>query len=102
MKMRCRNPNIHNASSYTGKGITFDPTWLDFNVFLHDMGIRPEGTTLDRIDNDKGYCKSNCRWATSREQWENRNDPRVQIHRDRMAARAEGEAHIPPPPLNPP
>jgi hypothetical protein len=45
---------------------------LVFENFLKDMGERPEGKTLDRRDNDKGYCKSNCRWATDEEQYDNR------------------------------
>src|SRR5277367_159129 len=55
MKNRCRNPNLHNSKSYSEKGITFDTSWEDFNNFFRDMGERPEGTTLDRIENSKGY-----------------------------------------------
>jgi hypothetical protein len=80
MKARCTNPKIHNSKSYFDKGITYDPAWEDFNEFLRDMGERPEGTTLDRKENSKGYYKENCRWATSREQWLNRDDPRIQKH----------------------
>ena len=49
-----------------------DDRWLDFENFYEDMGERPEGMTLDRIDNDKGYCKDNCRWAGSVVQSNNR------------------------------
>lgn len=52
--------------------VTIDPRWEDFNVFIEDMGPRPDGMTLDRIDNTKGYCKDNCRWASSRQQGNNR------------------------------
>jgi hypothetical protein len=86
MKNRCSNPNTHNSSSYYEKGITFDPAWEDFNNFLHDMGERPEGMTLDRKDGNKGYTKENCRWATSREQWLNRDDPRIQVHLEKKKA----------------
>ena len=72
MLNRCRNGGQHNAASYSEKGISFDPAWEDFSVFFSDMGLRPEGKTLDRIDNDKGYCKDNCRWATATEQVLNR------------------------------
>lgn len=45
-----------------------DPRWRRFENFLADMGEIPEGYTLERIENDRGYCKDNCRWATNREQ----------------------------------
>lgn len=51
-----------------------DPKWRTFKGFLHDMGIRPEGTVLDRIDNDRGYEPSNCRWATYWQSTENRTN----------------------------
>lgn len=72
MKQRCRGKK--GAASYALKKIGFDSRWLDFNNFLSDMGPRPPGTTLDRIDNSKGYGPENCRWVTMREQ--NRNHGR--------------------------
>ena len=48
------------------------PAWLKFENFLDDMGVRPDNKTLDRIDNSKGYLKSNCRWSTKYEQNINR------------------------------
>lgn len=53
-------------------GVTIDPAWDDFRVFLEDMGERPIGTTIDRIENSKGYAKENCRWATPTQQTRNR------------------------------
>lgn len=71
MKQRVTNPNVPNADSYGGRGIDMDPRWEDFQTFLSDMGERPAGMTLDRIDNDRGYWKDNCRWATKAEQMSN-------------------------------
>lgn len=71
MKQRCTNPNHMAYSLYGGRGISFDPSWNSFISFLSDMGERPIGKTLDRIDNSKGYFKENCRWATNKEQQTN-------------------------------
>lgn len=80
MKRRCNDSTIPNALYYKNKGITYDPKWESFEVFFSDMGERPKGTTLDRKESNKGYYKENCRWATSREQWLNRDDPRIAVH----------------------
>lgn len=68
---RCNNPNRKDYYRYGGRGITYDPAWNNFLQFVHDMGCAPEGMTLDRIDNDKGYYKDNCRWATRKQQSHN-------------------------------
>jgi hypothetical protein len=57
--------------SYVERNITVCPDWIKFENFLSDMGVRPDGKTLDRIDNTKGYYKDNCRWATPSEQQNN-------------------------------
>lgn len=72
MKGRCLSPKHKAYPAYGGRGITVCEKWLKFENFLKDMGERPEGKTLDRKDNDKGYYKGNCRWATSDEQYDNR------------------------------
>lgn len=71
MKTRCTNPNSAAYKNYGGRGIKICDKWMTFEGFLEDMGERPHGHSLERIDNSKGYNKENCRWATNAEQ--NRN-----------------------------
>lgn len=74
MRQRCSNPNADNYHHYGGRGIKIDPSWLDFWVFVSDVGERPTGYMLDRIDNDGDYCKSNCRWASYHDQARNKRN----------------------------
>lgn len=80
-KQRCLNTNCDDFAYYGGRGIQIDARWLvDFANFVSDMGLRPEGYTLDRVDVNGNYCKENCRWATRMEQTQNRRvDNRVMI-----------------------
>lgn len=72
MKQRCLNPNATRYPSYGGVGVLLCKEWYDFDGFLKDMGERPEGKTLDRINPFGNYEPSNCRWATYKEQVHNR------------------------------
>ncbi len=74
MKHRCENPKNQRYQNYGGRGINYCEKWKTFDGFLEDMGEQPEDLSLDRIDNDGNYEKSNCRWATSKKQFTNRSD----------------------------
>ena len=74
MKSRCLYKSMGNYERYGAKGVTFDPRWNEYKYFLEDMGERPDGMTLDRIDSSKGYSKENCRWATPAQQQANRKN----------------------------
>jgi hypothetical protein len=76
MKQRCTRKSYPGWKNYGGKGIKYCAEWENFAAFIKDMGPRPDGMTLDRVDNDKDYCKSNCRWATWKEQANNRSNNR--------------------------
>ena len=75
MKARCHKKTTPKYPLYGGRGISIDDRWLGRDGFLNfcnDMGPRPEGTSIDRIDNDGNYEPGNCRWATTLEQSRNK------------------------------
>jgi hypothetical protein len=72
MLSRCTNPKATDFEYYGGRRIEVTGRWLSFGNFFQDMGLRPEGTTLDRINNDGNYEPGNCRWATHKQQGQNK------------------------------
>lgn len=70
---RCTNPNHEHWNDYGGRGIRVCERWQRFENFLADMGLKPHPKlTLERVDNELGYYKENCKWATQAEQNANR------------------------------
>lgn len=74
MNGRCKNKNDPSYNRYGGRGISVCDRWNNFENFIEDMGERPPGTSIDRVDNSKGYYKENCRWATKSEQQRNKRN----------------------------
>ena len=71
MRRRCYNQRAENYSLYGGRGIKVCEQWRNFENFLNDMGERPVGTSIDRIDPNGNYEPANCRWATPMQQRHN-------------------------------
>lgn len=98
MKQRCTNPRHRQFKHYGGRGISLDPKWRTFVGFYEDMGDAPLGRDIDRIDNNAGYCKANCRWTTRQENENNkRNNVVVEYRGERFTvaqlARRVGSTH---------
>lgn len=92
MKGRCSNKNVKEYKNYGGRGIEVCERWNDFAKFLEDMGERPEGMSIDRIDNNKGYSPDNCQWASRKTQNSNkRNNVLMTSHGITLTAKAWSE-----------
>ena len=92
---RCCNRNARSYHLYGGRGVTVCERWREnFANFLRDMGERPKGCTLDRIDNSRGYEPSNCRWATYEEQANNTRSNRVLVFNGKTQTMTQWEREL--------
>lgn len=90
MKTRCNNPSKHDIKNYGNRGIIVCKRWLNsFENFFSDMGEPPEGKSIERIDNNKGYSPENCKWATRKEQMRNTRYNRMVSYRGQTRCVAE-------------
>ena len=81
MIQRCENKKLPSYLDYGGRGITVCERWHKYENFLADMGRKPsKNHSLDRMNNEKGYSRSNCRWATRKEQVLNKRSNRIVTH----------------------
>lgn len=94
MRARVNNPNLSGYANYGGRGIKCIPRWAHFENFLADMGERPAGMTLDRIDPDGDYEPLNCRWADRTVQANNRRTNRRIEFRGESRTIREWEAEL--------
>lgn len=97
MIQRCRNPKNHRFANYGRRGISVCNRWLSYKNFVTDMGVRPTGLTLDRINNDGNYEPGNCRWASYKEQANNRRDGKrlrfIEKHTVRPCRKGQSNGH---------
>lgn len=98
MVKRCHLPSASGYKNYGGRGIKVCEAWMDFQAFYADMGDAPTGLSIDRIDVNGDYEPSNCRWATQKQQSENRrNSRRVDVCGQQIPLReAAKQLGIPP------
>ena len=89
MVQRCHNPNAKDYQRYGGRGIFVCDEWQKFDNFLSDVGERPEGKSLDRVDNEKGYSPENCRWADAQTQQRNKRNSRLVTHNGKTMTLAD-------------
>jgi hypothetical protein len=94
MTQRCTNPSHKNFDGYGGRGIGICERWGSFELFLADMGDRPEGMTLDRLDVNGNYEAGNCQWSTPSEQSANRRCALVYEHEGRRLTLKEWSSHL--------
>jgi hypothetical protein len=89
MMSRCYNKNDKSFGDYGGRGITVTKRWHNIDNFIADMGERPKGKQLDRQGNDKGYSRSNCIWATPKENSQNKRNTVFVIFQNKKLSLAD-------------
>lgn len=89
MVQRCTNQRHASWPGYGGRGITVCERWMTFANFLADMGVKPPRTSIDRLDNSKGYSPDNCRWSTTRQQASNKRNNTLLTYKGRTETQAE-------------
>ena len=94
MHTRCTDPANASFIYYGAKGVSVCERWNDLGNFIADMGMRPEGKTIDRLDNNLGYEPGNCRWATVYEQQRNRRHVKCNVELAEII-RAQAKSGIP-------
>lgn len=99
MRSRCLNPRSTSYRKYGARGVTICPEWNSFEAFFRDMGERPPGHTIDRINPSLGYSPDNCRWADRFTQGRNRakvilNPEAVKVIRFLKKGRAGKRRHL--------
>lgn len=92
MLHRCLDQKCHKYPRYGGRGIKVCDRWLELAAFIADMGTRPKGTTIDRIDNNGNYEPGNCQWASPTQQANNRHNMRELTYLGNTKTLAEWEA----------
>lgn len=90
MKQRCLNPNNKDFKHYGGRGISICEEWRLFENFYKDMGEKPPGLQIDRVDNEVGYFKENCKWTTPTKNMLNR---RGKLNKNLGLARGVSKSH---------
>lgn len=95
MKRRCYNKNRPEYKNYGGRGIKVCKRWLEnFWNFVNDMGEKPEGYSLERKNNDKGYYPSNCKWASRKDQNSNKREKYVNTKHKNIYALSSGHYQV--------
>jgi hypothetical protein len=94
MRRRCADPNFKDYKYYGGAGIVVCERWNVFANFLEDMGERPSGKTIERLDMKGPYCKENCKWANHLQQMNNTSRNRVITHNGKTMTVAQWARYL--------
>lgn len=94
MHERCLDPSSKRYCDYGGRGISVCSEWRSFESFYSDMGVRPRGATLGRVDNDAGYCKANCAWQGRLPQARNRRNNRLLAYKGRTMCLSQWDEEL--------